>query len=78
MSGGAVTQDQGSRCGRVSSERPTHESVRMTMTHPGFRLEMANDGHVLVEALSAMIFCHSAIERPYFFSIEGKYEAGPC
>jgi Domain of unknown function (DUF4260) len=25
-----------------------------------------------------MIFCHSAIERPYFFSMEGKYEAGPC
>jgi hypothetical protein len=25
-----------------------------------------------------MISCHSAIERPYFFSIEGKYEDGPC
>ena len=27
---------------------------------------------------SAMIRCHSAIERPYFFSMDGKYEAGPC
>jgi hypothetical protein len=26
----------------------------------------------------AMICCHSAIERPYFFSMDGKYEAGPC
>src|SRR5215472_13614201 len=26
----------------------------------------------------AMICCHSPIERPYFFSIDGKYEAGPC
>jgi hypothetical protein len=25
----------------------------------------------------AMICCHSAIERPYFFSMDGKYEAGP-
>jgi hypothetical protein len=25
-----------------------------------------------------MIFCHSAIERPYFFSIDEKYDAGPC
>src|SRR5438067_11336821 len=24
-----------------------------------------------------MMSCHSAIERPYFFSMEGKYEAGP-
>lgn len=24
-----------------------------------------------------MTSCHSAIDRPYFFSIEGKYEAGP-
>ena len=22
--------------------------------------------------------CHSAIERPYFRSIDGKYDAGPC
>lgn len=29
-------------------------------------------------AQSAMIFCHSAIERPYFFSMDGKYDAGPC
>src|ERR1039457_6021678 len=27
---------------------------------------------------SAMILCHSAIEQPYFFSIDGKYDAGPC
>ena len=27
---------------------------------------------------SAMILCHSAIERPYFVSMEGKYDAGPC
>jgi hypothetical protein len=26
----------------------------------------------------AMICCHSAIERRYFFSMAGKYEAGPC
>lgn len=26
---------------------------------------------------SSMIFCHSAIDRPYFFSIEGKYDVGP-
>src|SRR5262245_16925464 len=26
----------------------------------------------------AMICCHSAIERPYFFSMDGKYDAGPC
>jgi hypothetical protein len=26
---------------------------------------------------SAMICCHSAIERPYFFSMDGKYDAGP-
>jgi hypothetical protein len=25
-----------------------------------------------------MICCHSAIGRPYFFSIDGKYDAGPC
>jgi hypothetical protein len=25
-----------------------------------------------------MICCHSAIERPYFFSMDGKYDAGPC
>jgi hypothetical protein len=25
-----------------------------------------------------MIFCHWAIERPYFLSIEGKCDAGPC
>jgi len=25
-----------------------------------------------------MIRCHSRIERPYFFSIDGKCEAGPC
>src|ERR1035438_4709111 len=25
-----------------------------------------------------IIFCHSEIGRPYFFSIDGKYEAGPC
>jgi hypothetical protein len=25
-----------------------------------------------------MTFCHSAIDLPYFFSIDGKYEAGPC
>ena len=25
-----------------------------------------------------MTSCHSRIERPYFFSIEGKYEDGPC
>jgi hypothetical protein len=24
-----------------------------------------------------IIPCHSAIDRPYFFSMEGKYEAGP-
>jgi hypothetical protein len=24
-----------------------------------------------------MMPCHSAIERPYFFSMEGKYDAGP-
>ena len=24
-----------------------------------------------------MIFCHSLIDLPYFFSIEEKYEAGP-
>src|SRR5207253_8813441 len=24
-----------------------------------------------------MMSCHSAIERPYFFSTEGKYDAGP-
>jgi hypothetical protein len=27
---------------------------------------------------AAMICCHSAIERPYFFSMDGKYDAGPC
>jgi hypothetical protein len=27
---------------------------------------------------SRITVCHSAIERSYFFSIEGKYEAGPC
>lgn len=27
---------------------------------------------------SRMMACHSAIERPYFFSIEGKYDAGPA
>src|SRR5689334_2321691 len=27
---------------------------------------------------SAMIRCQSAMERPYFFSMEGKYDAGPC
>ena len=27
---------------------------------------------------SEIIDCQSAIERPYFFSIEGKYDAGPC
>jgi hypothetical protein len=27
---------------------------------------------------AATIFCHSAIERPYFFSMDGKYDAGPC
>jgi DNA-binding transcriptional LysR family regulator len=26
----------------------------------------------------AMTCCHSAIERPYFFSMEGKYDDGPC
>src|SRR5438132_6956302 len=26
---------------------------------------------------SPMMPCHSAIERPYFFSMEGKYDAGP-
>ena len=25
-----------------------------------------------------MMFCQSAMERPYFFSIEGKYDGGPC
>jgi hypothetical protein len=25
-----------------------------------------------------MTCCHSAIERPYFFSMDGKYDAGPC
>jgi hypothetical protein len=25
-----------------------------------------------------MMRCHSPIERPYFFSIDGKYEVGPC
>jgi hypothetical protein len=25
-----------------------------------------------------MISCHSDMGRPYFFSIDGKYEAGPC
>jgi hypothetical protein len=25
----------------------------------------------------AMTCCHSAIERPCFFSMDGKYEAGP-
>src|ERR1700733_12887229 len=25
----------------------------------------------------AMTCCHSAIERPYFFSMDGKYDAGP-
>jgi hypothetical protein len=25
-----------------------------------------------------MIPCHSAIGRPYFFSMDGKYDAGPC
>jgi hypothetical protein len=27
---------------------------------------------------SVMMLCHSAIERPYFASIDGKYDAGPC
>ena len=27
---------------------------------------------------ASMICSHSAIDVPYFFSIEGKYEAGPC
>ncbi len=26
----------------------------------------------------AMICCHSAIERPYFFWMDGEYDAGPC
>lgn len=26
----------------------------------------------------AMTCCHSAIERPYFFSVDGKYDGGPC
>ena len=26
---------------------------------------------------SVMTFCQSEMERPYFFSIEGKYEGGP-
>jgi len=26
----------------------------------------------------AMTACHSEIERPYFFSIDGKYDAGPA
>jgi hypothetical protein len=25
-----------------------------------------------------MTCCHSAIERPYFFSMDEKYGAGPC
>src|SRR5664280_649340 len=32
----------------------------------------------LSRPLSTMILCHSAMERPYFVSIDGKYEAGPC
>jgi len=27
---------------------------------------------------ATMICCHSAIDFSYFFSMEGKYEAGPC
>src|ERR1700753_2237363 len=27
---------------------------------------------------ASMTCCQSAIECPYFFSIDGKYEAGPC
>lgn len=27
---------------------------------------------------ATMICCHSAIDFSYLFSIEGKYEAGPC
>jgi hypothetical protein len=25
-----------------------------------------------------MTCCHSAIERPYFFSMDRNYDAGPC
>jgi hypothetical protein len=27
---------------------------------------------------AAMICCHYATERPCFFSMDGKYDAGPC
>jgi hypothetical protein len=43
-------------------ERPSHERVGVAVAH----------------AVSDLTCCHSAIERPYFFSMDGKYDVGPC
>jgi len=59
----------GSSC--VPYERPANESVGVPMPHRIVGLQVANYRHVLVEPAMRD-------DRPYFFSIEGKYEAGPC
>ena len=64
--------------GDVACERPADKRVGVPVPHAMLRLQVAHDGHVLSRPQSATICCHSAIGRPYFFSMDGKYDAGPC
>jgi hypothetical protein len=63
-------------CLRASSRR-VHWRARVPCPAM-LRLQVAHDGICFSRPQFAMICCHSAIERPYFFSTDGKYEAGPC
>ena len=67
-----------STSGRVTCERPSDERVGVPVTHLVLGFEVPTIAMCFSSPQSAMIFRHSAIERPYFFSIDGKYDAGPC
>lgn len=60
---------------RVSRERPADQCVGLTVSHSVLYPTIAIR---LSTPQSAMMFCHSDIERPYSFSIDGKCDAGPC
>lgn len=48
------------------------------VAHAVFRFDVVHDGRVLVEAAVRDELLPRAMESPCLFSIEGKYEAGPC
>ena len=49
----------------------------MPVPHAMLGLQVPDDGHVLVEAAARDDLLPLRDRRPYFFSMDGKYDAGP-